>query len=246
MIGNINQILYIAESSMKARTMSLDVVSANLANINTTAFKNTRVNFQEVLNQQNYSGVGVNSTQRMMTQGPLKNTGNPLDVAIQGEGYFAVTLPNGETGYTRDGEFTLDANKDLVTSTGLRIVWDGDIPAEADEVAINTDGTVMVRSGDVWTSAGSIPLHRFANPGGLLGYGQNVFLVSENSGEAVAGTPGSENYGFLTSEALEQANVDMATEMTRLISLQRGFEMSLTSFQTTDEMLRMAIQMRRD
>jgi flagellar basal-body rod protein FlgG len=150
----------LARSGILARMFDLDNVSHNIANSNTTAFKSARVNFQEILNQaldgsDMKSGVRAAATQRLMGQGALRNTNLPLDVAIQGEGFFAVTLADGRTAYTRDGSFTRDANSRLVTANGDRLVWTGQIPAAAEEIHINPDGAVMTRQGTTWTQAGA-------------------------------------------------------------------------------------------
>jgi flagellar basal-body rod protein FlgG len=245
MPSSITQILHINRSGMLARLLDLDVVSNNLANVNTTGFKGARSNFQELLDAANRNGVYLRSTQKFMQQGPLQVTGAPLDLAISGEGFFAVQLPDGRTAYTRDGQFTLDANRQIVNTSGMRLVWQGQIPADATAVSVRANGDVFVQQGDAWNRAGNIQLYRFPNVDGLQGYGMNQWLETEVSGAAVAGTPSAGGYGEMVAGSLERSNVNMASEMTQIISLQRSFEMSLRTFQQTDTMLYQAIHMRR-
>lgn len=240
----------LARSGVLARMFDLDNVSHNIANSNTTGFKSARVNFQEILTEttdgaQWKAGAYTRATQRLMGQGALQHTGQPLDVAIQGEGFFAVTLPDGRPAYTRDGAFIRDADSNLVTANGLALDWTGAIPAAAEEVHINPDGTVMVRQGVTWTQAGQINTNRFANPSGLTGYGENLWLESDVSGAPETDAPGNGRHGFLSSGFLEGSNVNMAEEMTHLIALQRAYQLSIRAFQQTDSMIGLAVQLRR-
>jgi flagellar basal-body rod protein FlgG len=236
--------------------MNLDVVSHNLSNIQTAGFKRGRANFQELLRAQQaegtvpatggmLSGTQIRATQYMMTQGALRQTGNDLDLAIEGDGFFSLTLPDGRTAFSRDGQFYLDVDRQIVSSGGYPLVWDGEIPEDAEELHVNPDGTVMALQDNNWSQIGTIELTRFANPSGLLSYGQNLWLETPISGEAQAGTPGEENMGRILGGAIEQANVNISEEMVQMITLQRSFEMSLRTFQQTDTMLAQAIHMRR-
>ncbi len=245
MTNSITQILHLARSGMLARFMDLDVVANNLANVNSIGYKRTRANFQELLTAGGKSGVGIRATQRLMDQGSLRPSRNPLDLAIQGEGFFAVRLEDGGTAYTRDGQFRLDADGQIVTADGYRLVWTGSVPADALEIHVNPDGGVMVRQGDTWSQVGEIQLTRFANPSGLQGQGQNLWLETEISGSPQSGAPASAGLGLIVGNALEASNVNLAQEMTHMISLQRAFEMSLRTFEFTDQMLSQAIRMRR-
>ncbi len=245
MTPTLTQILHVTRSGMLSRLMDLDVVSNNLANINTVGYKSSRSNFQEMLNDSLYNGVQLAATQRFMDQGSLRESSNPFDIAVQGDGFFAVTLPDGRTAYTRDGQFSLDANLKLVTANGYPLVWQGTIPADASAVHVNPDGSVMALQGNTWNQVGTIQLNRFANPSGLQGFGQNLWLPSDVSGQAQAGTPGTQGFGQLVGNALEASNVNPASEMTSLITLQRSFELSLRTFQQTDQMLSEAIHMRK-
>lgn len=245
MTNSISQLLYVSRSGMLARLLELDVVSHNLANISTPGFKSSRVNFQELLQEKILSGVSVGATQILTLQGALRLSENPLDLAVSGEGYFAVSLPDGRTAYTRDGQFKLDASGQIVSASGFRLDWQGQIPSDIEEISVDPDGTVRVLQGGTWSSAGIIPLNRFSNPSGLIGYGSDLWLATEVSGEAQSGTAGLDGYGNIMGNALEQSNVNMAAEMTRMITLQRGFEMTLRSFQQADKMLSLALHMRR-
>jgi flagellar basal-body rod protein FlgG len=241
----INQILHLSRSAMLARLQDLDNVSNNLANVNTAGFKGSRLNFQEILDQARYGGVRLQATQRFMRQGTIQPSSNALDLAINGQGFFAVQLPGDRAAYTRDGQFTLDADRRLVSANGYPVVWDGEIPADAVNVHVNPDGTVMVQQGNRWNQAGRIPLSRFPNPLGLESYGQNLWLATDVSGEAAEGEAGEEGYGQIVGNAVEASNVNLSNEMTQLISLERAFQMSTRTFQQTEQMLAQAIQMRR-
>ena len=143
-----------------------------------------------------------------------------------------------------DGQFTLDANNQIVTPSGYHLVWDGEIPEDATQIAVAKDGTVSVLQGDTWNQVGQIQVNRFPNTNGLESYGQNLWLETEVSGAAETGVAGTETYGTIISSALEMSNVNIANEMTQIITLQRSFEMSLRTFQQTDLMLSQAINMR--
>lgn len=243
--NNLTQLLSLSRSGMLARLMDLEVVSHNLANVNTNGFKMARVNFQELLNQSELNALAPSATQNLMNPGSLRGTGNPLDLAIEGEGFFAVTLPDGRTAYTRDGAFLRDADNQIVNAAGLRLVWDGQLPATFDDVHVNPDGTVMVKQGSNWTQAGRIPLTRFANPTALQGYGENAWLETEASGPAQAGAARADGLGTIHGNTLESSNVNLAEEMTHMIALQRAYSLSVRAFQQSDQMFGLAVQMRR-
>jgi flagellar basal-body rod protein FlgG len=247
MPNNMSQLLGLARSGVMARLFDLDVVSNNLANVNTFGYKGARANFQELLTNASEQGTLPRGTQMLLQQGALRTTGNALDVAIQGEGFFAVTLPDGRTAYTRDGAFQRDANNQIVTGSGFRLNWTGQLPAPDtfDAIAIETDGTVRVRQNNQWNSVGRIPTYRFPNPTALQGFGQNAWLATDPSGAAQAGTAGANGYGTLIGQTLEGSNVNMAEEMTHLISLQRAYSLSVRAFQQTDQMFGLAIALRR-
>lgn len=241
----ITQILYMARSGMLTQFSELDTVSHNLANINTIGFKSQRLNFQELLDDSIYAGVKIQSTQILDHQGALSYSANPLDMAINGAGYFAVSLPDGGSAYTRNGQFQVDSSNQIVTADGQPLIWQGQLPPSFSDLHVEPNGTVMVEQSGVWSSAGTISVTRFQNPSGLLGHGGNLWLETEVSGPAQFGTPGQSNFGFILGNAYEASNVDISEEISKMIVLQRGFEMSLRSFEKTDKMLQLAIQMRR-
>jgi flagellar basal-body rod protein FlgG len=238
--------LNISRQDMLSRLRDLDVTSNNIGNVNTSGFKANRANFQEMLTAQLKEGTRVPSTQLMPMQGSVRDSDSPLDWAIQGEGFFSVTLPNGELAYTRDGEFKLDAENNLVNANGYPLVWDGEIPDDAMDITIQADGTVTALNADGQsTDIGTVQLTIFPNATGLTGYGDNLWLESDSSGAAQAGAPGTENFGIISSHKVEQSNVNLSNEMTRLMTLQRSFSMSLTVFQQTDNMISQAINLRK-
>ncbi len=238
--------LNISRQDMLNRLRDLDVTSNNLANVNTAGYKANRSNFQEMLNQRLEDGTRLVATQLMPMQGSLRNSDKPLDWAIQGEGFFSVTLPNGDTGYTRDGQFTLDAERNIVNANGYPLVWEGEIPEDTTDIIIQPDGTVIALNADGESAdIGAIQLTRFPNPSGLTGYGDNVWLESDASGAAQGGDPGTENFGIIASHKVEESNVDLSRELTHLITLQRSFGMSLAAFQQTDMMISQAINLRK-
>lgn len=246
MTTTITQLLDLARSGMLARLTDLDSVSANLANANTVGYQRSRLNFQELLDEASaLEGTQTRAAQRLTDQGQLRQTGLPFDLAIDGEGFFAVRLADGRTAYTRDGQFQRDSNGQLVSVSGYPLVWDGDIPADADEFHLNPDGAVMVKQGDAWSQAGQVPLSRFANPSGLTGLGQNLWLATDVSGAASDGSASAQGFGQIVGGALENSNVNLADEMTHLLTLQRAYGLSVRAFQQTDQMLGLAIQMRR-
>ena len=154
--------LNISRQDMLSRLSDLDVTSSNLANINTAGYKANRSNFQELLNQQVKEGTQMRATQLLTMQGSLRDLTNPLDWAIQGEGFFSVTLPDGGTGYTRDGQFTLDAERNLVTASGYPLVWDGDIPEGTTSISIDPDGTITALDANgASTEGGGCPINSF-------------------------------------------------------------------------------------
>jgi flagellar basal-body rod protein FlgG len=208
-------------------------------------YRGSRSNFQEMLDKAKLEGVHLTSTQLNTVQGSVVQTGNQLDVAIEGDGFFPINIGGGKTGYTRDGQFMLDAQGRLVTASGNPLIWTGTIPAGAEEIAFQPDGLVRVRVGDNWVEAGTINLARFANPSGLQLNGNNILVETVASGTAQTGQPGTAQYGRLLSGSVENANMNFADEITHLMSLQRGFQMSTRIFQATDTMISQAIHVRK-
>jgi flagellar basal-body rod protein FlgG len=244
-MSSFTQIIQMARSSILSNLSNLDVVSNNLSNINTTGYKSTRLNFQELMDENNKYGVQVSSTQSKFTQGAVNQTGNPLDIMITGHGFFGVEMANGEIAYTRDGSFKLDADGTIVDARGNTLVWDGTVPAEATKIEINSDGIVKVSVNGIWQNLGQIQLFEFNNPSGMRIIGDNLRLETAESGAPIEGIPATGGFGSLVSESLESSNVDYATELVRMITLQRSFDVSIKNLQQTDLMLGMAINMRK-
>lgn len=238
--------LNISRQDILSRMLDLDVTSNNLANVNTAGYKTSRSNFQELLNQQVKEGVKLGSTQRLTMQGTLRTSESSLDWAIQGDGYFSVTLPDGTLGYTRDGQFSLDVDRNIVTASGYPLVWDGEIAEGMTNISVSANGIVTATDADNQTvEVGTVELTRFPNPSGLTDNGDNILLESDASGAAQTGAPGDENFGTLGSYKVEQSNVSLAGELTRLMTLQRSLSMSLRVFQQTDTMITQAINLRK-
>ena len=249
--------LWTSASGMNVQQTNLDNIANNLANSNTTGFKKVRAEFQDLLYQtinapgadttnvtetplglQIGLGAKLVATNRVHSQGSLKNTERPLDMAISGRGYFQVTLPNGNPAYTRDGSFTLDQNGILVNSQGYALEPNITIPQEALGVSIGTDGTVSVDIGEAEPQiAGQIQLATFINPSGLKALGGNVYQETSASGAAVAGNPGDIGFGEIQSGFLEISNVNVAEEMINMIIGQRAFEATSRSVRTADQVL---------
>jgi flagellar basal-body rod protein FlgG len=251
--------LYTAASGMAAQQMNLDNIANNLANSSTTGFRGSRLEFQDLMYQsvtapgsaataqttvpdglQIGLGTRVASTEMLQTQGDATNTGNPLDVMIQGQGYFQVQMPNGEIAYTRDGSFQLSQNGTLVTASGNPLQPTITIPADALTVNIGSDGTVSVTEpGQTQASqVGTIQLANFPNPGGLTALGGNLFTPTTSSGQAVVGAPGgADGLGTLQQGMLEQSNVDVVDQFIQMILTQRSYESNSRVVQAADEML---------
>ena len=246
MSSSLFHTLNISRQDILSHMLDLDVTSSNLANVNTAGYKTTRSNFQEMLNQQLKEGTQMRSTQLLPMQGSLRTSSNSLDLAIQGDGFFSVTLPDGTIGHTRDGQFSLDADRKIVTANGYPLVWDGEIAEGMTNVSVSANGTITATDADGATvEAGTLQLTRFPNPSGLTDNGSNILLESDASGAAETGEPASENFGTLSSYHVENSNIDLTQEMTRLISIQRTLSMSLKAFQQTDTMISEAINLRK-
>lgn len=246
MSSSLFHTLNISRQDILSRMSDLDVTSNNLANINTAGYKASRSNFQEMLNQQLNEGSLLKNTQLLPAQGSLTDSTNPLDWAVQGDGFFSVTLPDGTIGYTRDGQFGLDSDLKLVTASGYPLVWDGTITDEMTNISISPEGNVTAfDETGASVAVGTVQLTRFPNPSGVTSYGDNIWLESDASGAAVAGAAGAENFGTIGGYRVEQSNVDIAQEMTHMITLQRSFSMSIKAFQQTDTMIAQAINIRK-
>lgn len=249
-----------AATGMTAQQMMVDVIANNLANINTTGFKRSQIDFQDLLylkikesgtevasgitspsGTEIGSGVRAASTIKVFTAGEFQNTGRNLDIAIRGDGFLQVTLPNGETRYTRDGSLQMNANGALVTTTGYLIEPAINIPTDAVSVDVATDGGVNVTDSAGTTSVvGTIQLVRFPNPSGLSSEGDNLLAETEASGTPITGTAGENGFGAIQSGFLEKSNVQMVTELVNLINAQRAYETNSRAIRAGDDMLRTA------
>ena len=250
--------LWISKTGLDAQQTQLDVTANNLANVGTTGFKRSRVAFEDLL-YQNIRQAGSNSSQqtqlptglqigtgvrpvatpRMFTQGNLQQTGNQLDLAVNGQGFFQVQMPDGTTAYTRDGSFHTDSNGSLVTGNGFALSPAITIPANAQAVSIGQDGTVTITiAGQAAPqNLGQIQLASFVNPGGLESKGQNLFVETAASGTASTNGPGTNGLGMLNQGYLETSNVNVVEELVSMIQTQRAYEINSKAIQTSDQML---------
>ncbi|WP_306029845.1 MULTISPECIES: flagellar basal-body rod protein FlgG [unclassified Stappia] len=249
--------LHIAATGMRAQELNVEVISNNVANMRTTGYKRQRADFQDLLYQnlrrmgtnssangtvvptgvQIGSGVKTASTARIMSQGNLTQTGKELDVAVRGEGFFQIQMPDGGTAYTRDGSFERDPNGQLVTIDGYAILPGIVIPEDARDITISTDGQVQVLdANNAVQQLGQIQTARFINKSGLEAIGDNLFLPTESSGAAIVGTPGEAGFGDLMQKHLEMANVEAVGEISDLIAAQRAYEMNSRIIKAADEM----------
>lgn len=258
--------LSIAATGMLAQQLNVEVISNNIANMNTTAYQRRRAEFADLL-YQNLRRVGTDSsssgsvvptgvqvglgvrttaTVRMTEQGNLISTENPLDTAVEGEGYFQVSLPTGDTAYTRAGSFQLSPQGEIVTTDGFTVAPGITIPTDAIEITINAEGQVLVKvDGQVApNNVGQLQLAIFANDAGLEAIGGNLFLETPASGSATTGTPGAAGFGSLRQGFLETSNVNVVTEITNLITAQRAYEMNSRVIETADQMMSTLNQIR--
>lgn len=250
--------LWIAKTGLEAQQTSMDVISNNLANVSTTGFKRARAVFEDLLYQtirqpgaqsseqtqlpsglQLGTGVKPVATERIFTQGNLQQTGNAKDVAIQGNGFFQVLMPDGTTSYTRDGSFQMDSNGQLVTASGYTVQPAITIPADAQTLTIASDGVVSVTQAGSSASVtvGTLQLATFINPAGLQSLGENLYAETASSGSPSTNTPGSNGAGTLNQSYVETSNVNVVEEMVNMIQTQRAYEINSKAIQTSDEML---------
>jgi flagellar basal-body rod protein FlgG len=253
---------------MTGQQFNIDTISNNLSNVNTTGFKQNRPDFEDLLYQtrriagtpateltvvptgvQVGHGVKVAATQKIFTQGSLQSTGNVSDIAIEGEGFFRVLLYDGTYGYTRDGAFKIDSNGQLVTSNGYRVMPEVVLPEGfvRDSLSISQDGriTVKVAGSDENIEVGQMQLYRFVNPTGLQAIGENLFKVSNASGDPIGGRPGFNGMGKVIHKFIEMSNVSVVQEMVNMIVAQRAYELNSKAIQTTDTMLGIANNLKR-
>lgn len=257
--------LNIAGTGMLAQQTNVEVISNNIANMNTTAYTRRRTEFNDLLYQdlrrvgstssdagtivpsgvQLGLGVKTAAVYRISEQGSLLSTDNTLDIALQGRGYFQIQLPSGEIAYTRDGSFQLSANGEVVTHDGFLVDGLQAIPADAIGVSVNPQGEVFFKQDGVIDpqSAGQFQIATFANDAGLEAIGDNLFLETPASGNATVGVPGTPGFGTVLQGFLETSNVNVVSEITELISAQRAYEMNSKVVQTADEMYSTVTQM---
>jgi flagellar basal-body rod protein FlgG len=253
-----------AATGMSAQQMIVDTIANNLANINTVGFKRSQIDFQDLMyvKQQEAgreiaaglvapngfeigSGVRPASTLKVFTQGEMENTGRNLDIAVEGDGFLQVTMPGGGVRYTRDGSLRVNADGNLVTSSGYLLEPAITIPANTRTISIGADGTVSVFSGTntAATTIGTITLARFANSSGLSSEGRNLLAETPASGAPVTGTAGQQGLGTIQQGFLERSNVQMVTELVNLITAQRAYEINSRAIKAGDDMLTTATQM---
>jgi flagellar basal-body rod protein FlgG len=258
--------LYISATGMKAQETNIGVISNNLANVNTTSFKKSRADFQDLVYQylmepgartsattsspsgiQVGLGVKTAAVQKNFGQGDLTNTGKLLDVAIEGEGFFPVLMPDGTEAYTRSGSFQLNQDGDIVTADGHQLASSINIPADALSITISPDGEVSVRTPGAATpsSAGQFQAVRFPNSAGLRSMGMNLYTETESSGTPVPGTFSENGFGRLNQGFLETSNVSVVEEVVNMITAQRAYEASSKGIQAADEMLGQAVNLKR-
>lgn len=241
---------------MKAQQLFLDNVSNNLANINTTGFKRSQVNFQDLLYEKKFiagsesaqgfeipsgiqmgGGVRPISTSKVFTQGNQQTTNRTMDLAIQGNGFFQISRPDGTIAYTRDGAFELNSKGEIVTTEGLPLTPSITIQ-DAKEISIGTDGTVFIKGSDnTLQNVGQIMLANFPNPAGLDSLGRNMYAETVASGAPVVSVPGEQGTGEIYQGALENSNVETVTELVNLITAQRAYEINSRAIKASDEML---------
>jgi flagellar basal-body rod protein FlgG len=255
--------LWVAKTGLDAQQTRMAVIANNIANVNTTGFKSDRPIFQDLMYQnirqsggqtsQNTQlptglqlGTGVRSvaTEKIHTQGNIQQTGNSLDVAISGQGFFQILMPNGDTNYTRDGTFQLDSTGQIVNAAGIPLSPSITVPQDALSITIGQDGTVSVTQPNsaAANQIGQIQTAAFINPAGLEPIGDNLFSETVASGTPTIGTPSENQFGALTQGALETSNVNIVEEMVNMIETQRAYEVNSKAISTTDQMLSFATQ----
>ncbi len=256
--------LWTAATGMIAQQLNIDVISNNLANVNTIGFKKNRAEFEDLLYQnQRIAGTETESGQRLPTgiqvgmgvrpttvhkffsQGDYQNTENPLDLAIEGDGFFQVDV-NGEQAYTRAGAFKLNDEGTVVTANGYPLQPEFTVPADTVNVVVTSDGRISaLDSGGEELAGADIPIYSFINPPGLTAAGRNLYYPTEASGDPVEGVPGTENFGTITQGYLEMSNVEIVDEMVQMIVGQRAYEINSKAIQTSDAMLQTATNLKR-
>ncbi len=262
----MDKTLRTAATGLSAQQRYVEIIANNIANVNTTGFKKVRPEFQDMLYEtlrpagntqrtgiepqnevQIGSGTELIATTRIYSQGNIVQTNNKLDIAINGEGFFVVRRPDNTFAYTRDGSFNLDRNGTIVTSQGYILEPGLTIPNEANDIKISRNGVISVIIDGTLEeqTIGQIELARFINPGGLRAIGDNLFLETPASGQAIFEQPGSNNTGELIQAHIENSNVEIVEEMIGMITAQRSYELNSKSVRTADEILMMAVNLKR-
>lgn len=257
-----------AATGMYAQQLNIQVISNNIANINTTGFKKNKAEFQDLMYQniptstlaqnniaspqnsnealQVGSGVKASSTQKIFTQGDLQQTNNSLDLAIQGDGFFQVRKADGTYAYTRDGSFKVSGDGRIVTASGYILEPEISLTDDILQINISRDGTMEVKtSGGNSYVLDNIQLVRFINPGGLEALGDNLYAETESSGQPILGTPGMDGFGEIQQGFLEASNVDIVEEMIAMITAQRAYEINSKTVKTVEEMMTMTNNLKR-
>lgn len=258
--------LWTAATGMHAQQLNIDVIANNMSNVNTTGFKRSRADFQDLLYQtlrlagtasstgtevptgiQVGHGVRTVAVQKIFLQGDYQQTQNQLDMAIEGDGFFQVLQPDGDIGYTRAGAFKLDSDGRIVTSDGYALEPEISIPEDTINLTIGPDGTISVlQAGETEASeVGNIELAMFPNAGGLKSIGRNLYITTDASGDPITGTPGEEGFGTIAQGFLEMSNVNVVEEMVNMITSQRAYEINSKVIQASDEMLQTANNVKR-
>jgi flagellar basal-body rod protein FlgG len=256
---SISALMQLSRSGLLVQQEGLDVTAHNIANLNTNGFKNSRPEFQELLsnrletppaengrNSGEAAGAILANATRIFSQGTLDYSEYDWDMAIEGEGFFQVQMPDGALAYTRDGTFRLDGEGRLVNANGYEFMPAVTIPPDAEETMINDNGEVMVRrTGEIEPQVvATIQLARFTNASGLDTIGDNLFIPSDASGPAIVGQSGSQGFGKVMNHALEESTVDLSREVVEMIGGQRAYSLMARALQTTDEMMGLAAQLR--
>jgi len=258
--------LFIAATGMEAQKLNIDVIANNLANANTVGYKKSRADFQELIYQslrtpgatsaegaQIPSGIQVGlgvrpvAVQKIFQQGDFVQTGNSLDLVIEGDGFFQILMPDGTIAYTRSGAFKLDSEGRIVNSDGYPLEPGITVPSNTLNITVGSDGkvTVLQAGSTTPTEIGQIELARFINPGGLKAIGRSLYVNTASSGEATTGNPGAEGIGTIAQGFVEMSNVNVVEEMVNMIISQRAYEISSKAVQTSDEMLQIVNNLRR-
>lgn len=253
--------IYTAATGMRAQQSRIEVISNNLANVNTTGFKRSRAQFEDLLYQTKQGtstvqtadaetteaiqigrGVRLAGVQRVEVQGPLEQTGRPTDLAIEGDGFFQVQMPDGQIAYTRDGGFSISDQGTLVTRGGYTVLPGVDIPSDATSLTISTAGIVTVGTAGSTESVeiGRIELARFTNPAGLMAMGENLYMESPSSGDPAVGFGQEGGMGRVVQNALEGSNVEIVQEMVDMITAMRAYEINSKSVQSSEQMAEIA------